>query len=69
MAEFRTSVNRKGETVVLIKTTRPIVNPAGQTIGTLDGVYVRPAATPTVAPVGLHTELKRRAEEAADDLG
>ncbi|GAA6006077.1 uncharacterized protein JCM10292_006539 [Rhodotorula paludigena] len=38
--EFSTSTNRQGETFTLVKTTRPIINPGGYTIGTLDGGWV-----------------------------
>ncbi|GAA5933870.1 hypothetical protein JCM3775_000310 [Rhodotorula graminis] len=38
--EFSTSTNRQGGVVTLVKTTRPIVNPGGYVIGTLDGAWV-----------------------------
>ncbi|GAA5844880.1 hypothetical protein JCM11251_004661 [Rhodosporidiobolus azoricus] len=39
--EYSTSVNRKGDiTYTLVKTTRPIINAGGYTIGTLDGAWV-----------------------------
>lgn len=45
---------RHGTTNTYVKTTRPIVNPGGFTIGTLNGVYVKP--DPTSAPS--HDELR-----------
>ncbi|KAK4049950.1 hypothetical protein OIV83_003774 [Microbotryomycetes sp. JL201] len=58
--EFSFSSNQDGETVTFVKTTRAIVNPAGATIGTLNGAFVRytPEAGPTA--VAAHNELKRR---------
>ncbi|GAA6040473.1 hypothetical protein JCM8097_004566 [Rhodosporidiobolus ruineniae] len=38
--EFSTSTNRKGSVATLVKTTRPILNPAGFTVGTLSGAWV-----------------------------
>ncbi|BGP43261.1 hypothetical protein JCM10450v2_007406 [Rhodotorula kratochvilovae] len=38
--EFSTSTNRQGTVFTLVKTTRPIVNPGGYVIGTLDGAWV-----------------------------
>ncbi|GAA5881584.1 hypothetical protein JCM16303_005498 [Sporobolomyces ruberrimus] len=66
--EFSTSTDRKGELYTLVKTTRPIVNPGGYTIGTLDGGWVdvnkiKPTSTvggATVVKKSVHEELKKR---------
>ncbi|KAM0786230.1 hypothetical protein ACM66B_007031 [Microbotryomycetes sp. NB124-2] len=58
-AEFSFSTDQHGETVTFVKTTRAIVNPAGATIGSLNGAYVSytPEPTPTAMP---RDELRRR---------
>ncbi|GAA5940360.1 hypothetical protein JCM1841_003919 [Sporobolomyces salmonicolor] len=61
--EYSTSTDKRGTVVTLVKTTRPIVNPAGYTVGTLDGAWVDISKqTPTARPQGLrnHEELKKR---------
>ncbi|KWU41675.1 hypothetical protein RHOSPDRAFT_27474 [Rhodotorula sp. JG-1b] len=72
-AEFSTSTDRAGSVYTLVKTTRPIVNPGGFTIGTLDGAWVdvakqtqaanrkkRAASSPIAVPNNSHDELRRR---------
>ncbi|GAA5869526.1 hypothetical protein JCM1840_004448 [Sporobolomyces johnsonii] len=65
-AEYSTSTDKRGTVVTLVKTTRPIVNPAGYTVGTLDGAWVDVSKqTPTARPQARsHEELKKR--EARD---
>lgn len=71
-AEYSTSTDRAGSVYTLVKTTRPIVNPGGFTIGTLDGAWVdvakqtqaanrkkRAASSPIAVP-NSHDELRRR---------
>ncbi|GAA5962950.1 hypothetical protein JCM21900_005355 [Sporobolomyces salmonicolor] len=61
--EYSTSTDKRGTVVTLVKTTRPIVNPAGYTVGTLDGAWVDVSKqTPTARPQGTrnHEELKKR---------
>ncbi|GAA5930970.1 uncharacterized protein JCM15063_002509 [Sporobolomyces koalae] len=65
--EFSTSTDRHGSLYTLVKTTRPIVNPGGYTIGTLDGGWIDvDKVKPTRAPVAekrthpVHEELKKR---------
>ncbi|GAA5838182.1 hypothetical protein JCM3766R1_001852 [Sporobolomyces carnicolor] len=62
--EFSTSTDRQGSVYTLVKTTRPIVNPGGYTIGTLDGGWVdvnKIKPTPTAAAKrSSHEELKKR---------
>ncbi|GAA5962293.1 hypothetical protein JCM8115_004284 [Rhodotorula mucilaginosa] len=74
-AEYSTSTDRAGSVYTLVKTTRPIVNPGGFTIGTLDGAWVdvakqtqaanrkkRAASSPIGGPPNNnpHDELRRR---------
>ncbi|GAA5915218.1 hypothetical protein JCM6882_003374 [Rhodosporidiobolus microsporus] len=78
--EYSTSVNRKGDaTYTLVKTTRPIVNAGGYTIGTLDGAWVdvakqtdrtssssstiSPSATAAATPAPTEEKEKRAHEE------
>ncbi|GAA5983372.1 hypothetical protein JCM11641_006049 [Rhodosporidiobolus odoratus] len=50
--EYSTSTDRKGRSYTLVKTTRPIVNGGGYTIGTLDGAWVDVAKqTATVSSI------------------
>ncbi|GAA5853069.1 hypothetical protein JCM9279_003804 [Rhodotorula babjevae] len=74
--EFSTSTNRQGGVVTLVKTTRPIVNPGGYVIGTLDGAWVDvarqtdrttlpPAPTSTVAASSSSTAAGAAASSAA----
>ncbi|GAA6059951.1 hypothetical protein JCM10212_003091 [Sporobolomyces blumeae] len=48
--ELSTSTDRKGSLYTLVKTTRPILNPAGFTIGTLNGAWVDVAKQTDRAP-------------------
>ncbi|GAA6008521.1 hypothetical protein JCM11491_004507 [Sporobolomyces phaffii] len=62
--ELSTSTDRQGSVYTLVKTTRPIVNPGGYTIGTLDGGWVdvakiKPTPTATLKR-STHEELKKR---------
>ncbi|POY72847.1 hypothetical protein BMF94_4102 [Rhodotorula taiwanensis] len=70
-AEYSTSTDRAGSVYTLVKTTRPIVNPGGYTIGTLDGAWVDVAKQTqsassanrdkrNAAAVVQHEELRRR---------
>ncbi|KDE02244.1 hypothetical protein MVLG_07186 [Microbotryum lychnidis-dioicae p1A1 Lamole] len=71
--EYSYSVRKDGGTATFVKTTRPIVNPAGYTIGTLDGVFVElktPRSRPTDTAKGggvknpkLHQPVVRSREE------
>ncbi|SCZ94707.1 BZ3500_MvSof-1268-A1-R1_Chr12-3g04059 [Microbotryum saponariae] len=71
--EYSYSVRKDGGTATFVKTTRPIVNPAGYTIGTLDGVFVelkttRPRSTGTAERGGVknpkvHQPVVRSREE------
>ncbi|ORY76551.1 hypothetical protein BCR35DRAFT_353352 [Leucosporidium creatinivorum] len=56
--EYSYSTKKDGATVTYVKTTRPIVNPGGYTIGTLDGAYVK---APQSTQLQTRDELKRRA--------
>ncbi|KAM0748936.1 hypothetical protein T439DRAFT_57928 [Meredithblackwellia eburnea MCA 4105] len=74
-SELSYSIERNGDTTMYVKTTRPIVNPGGYIIGTLDGAYVRvskyeapkPAATKLPIVVQHHEELRRRGLVDGDD--
>ncbi|GAA5988065.1 hypothetical protein JCM5350_003923 [Sporobolomyces pararoseus] len=68
--EFSTSTDRKGQVYTLVKTTRPILNPGGYTIGTLNGGWIdvekiKPTSTATLTPPSSkrssgHEELRKR---------
>ncbi|GAA6022454.1 hypothetical protein JCM10207_004397 [Rhodosporidiobolus poonsookiae] len=49
VTELSTSTDRAGNVQTLVKTTRPIINPGGYTIGTLSGVYVPVSTTSATA--------------------
>lgn len=76
--EHQTSTDKRGKVYTLVKTTRPIINQAGYTVGKLDGAWVdvaknlpRPSTVttlPSPAPTAAdwkhgHEELRRRSEE------
>ncbi|GAA5992948.1 hypothetical protein JCM10908_000765 [Rhodotorula pacifica] len=63
-AEYSTSTDRAGSVYTLVKTTRPIVNPGGYTIGTLDGAWVD-VAKQTQAPSTAANRKERAASPAA----
>ncbi|KAI5477466.1 hypothetical protein MNV49_006378 [Pseudohyphozyma bogoriensis] len=74
--EYSFSVKKDGATETYVKTTRPILNPQGRTIGTLDGVYVKVTPTEAVATATAppkiayqHSELRKRVllDDAAED--
>ncbi|GAA5866091.1 hypothetical protein JCM3774_000023 [Rhodotorula dairenensis] len=64
-AEYSTSTDRAGSVYTLVKTTRPIVNPGGYTIGTLDGAWVDVAKQTSRPAASSATNRKKRAASPA----